>query len=32
MQVEEFIEEEVVPVLEKHKDLLEVENVDKVNV
>lgn len=31
-QVVEFIDEEVTPVLEKHKALLEVEDVDKVNV
>lgn len=31
-QVDEFLAEEVVPVLEKNKDLLAVESVDGVNV
>ena len=31
-QVDEFIAEEIAPVLEKNKDLLSVESVDGVNV
>lgn len=31
-QVDEFIAEEVAPVLEAHKELLSIENVDSVNV
>lgn len=31
-QVDEFIVEEVDPVLEVHKDLLSIENMDSVNV
>ena len=31
-QVDEFVAEEIDPVLEEHKDLLAVKNVDGVNV
>ena len=31
-QVDEFVTEEVDPLLEKHKDLLVIENADTVNV
>jgi adenylosuccinate lyase len=31
-QVDEFVAEEVEPVLQQHKDLLIIENVDSVNV
>jgi adenylosuccinate lyase len=31
-QVDEFLEDEINPILENHKDLLKIENRDHVNV